>query len=77
VLIQLNDDGDFKNRKIVLAEALIESVIKDCEIKDFKEIKKFKGKDLKNTICNHPFLSKICNNRAGNRYRSLCTKSWT
>ena len=56
VLIQLNDDGDFKNRKIVLAEALLESVIKDCEIKDFKEIKKFKGKDLKNTICNHPFL---------------------
>ena len=56
VLIQLNDDGDFKNRKIVIAEALIESVIKDCSIKDFKEIKKFKGKELKDTICNHPFF---------------------
>jgi len=56
VLIQLNDDGDFKNRKIVVAEALLDSVIKDCEIKDFKEIKKFKGKDLKDTICNHPFF---------------------
>ncbi|MDA8701969.1 isoleucine--tRNA ligase [Candidatus Pelagibacter bacterium] len=56
VLIQLNDNGDFKNRKIVIAEALLESVIKDCAIKDFKEIKKFKGKDLKDTICNHPFL---------------------
>ena len=33
VLIQLNDDGDFKNRKIVIAEALIESVIKECSIK--------------------------------------------
>jgi len=56
VLIQLNDNGDFKNRKIVIAEALLESVIKDCAIKDLKEIKKFKGKDLKDTICNHPFL---------------------
>lgn len=56
VLIQLNDDGDFKNRKIVIAEALLESVIKDCSIKDFKEIKKFKGKELKDTICNHPFF---------------------
>ena len=57
VLIQLNDDGDFKNRKIVIAEALIDSVIKDCSIKDHKEIKKFKGKDLKDTICNHPFFN--------------------
>ncbi|MDC0850942.1 isoleucine--tRNA ligase [Candidatus Pelagibacter sp.] len=56
VLIQLNDDGDFKSRKIVIAEALLNSVIKDCSIKDFKEIKKFKGKEFKDTICNHPFL---------------------
>jgi isoleucyl-tRNA synthetase len=57
VLIQLNDDGDFKNRKIVIAEALIDSVIKECSIKDYKEIKKFKGKDFKDTICNHPFFN--------------------
>jgi isoleucyl-tRNA synthetase len=57
VLIQLNDDGDFKNRKIVIAEALLDSVIKECSIKDYKEIKKFKGKDFKDTICNHPFLN--------------------
>ncbi len=56
VLIQLNDDGDFKSRKIVIAEALLDSVIKDCSIKDFKKIKKFKGKEFKDTICNHPFL---------------------
>jgi isoleucyl-tRNA synthetase len=47
VLIQLNDDGAFKNRKIVIAEALLESVIKECSINDYKEIKKFKGKDFK------------------------------
>jgi isoleucyl-tRNA synthetase len=57
VLVQLNDDGDFKNRKIVIAEALIDSVIKECSIKDYKEIKKFKGKDFKDTICNHPFFN--------------------
>jgi len=57
VLIQLNDEGDFKNRKIVIAEALLESVIKDCSLEDYQEIKKFKGKDLKDTICNHPFYN--------------------
>ena len=57
MLIELNDDGDFKNRKIVIAEALLDSVIKDCSIKDYKEIKKFKGNDFKYTICNHPFFN--------------------
>jgi isoleucyl-tRNA synthetase len=57
VLIQLNDDSDFKNRKIVIAEALLDSVIKECSINDYKEIKKFKGKDFKDTICNHPFFN--------------------
>ena len=57
VVLQLNDDGDFKNRKIVIAEALLESVIKECNLKDYKKIKTFKGKEFKNTICNHPFLN--------------------
>ncbi|MDA8706602.1 isoleucine--tRNA ligase [Candidatus Pelagibacter bacterium] len=57
VLIQLNDDGDFKDRKIVIAEALLDSVLKECSIKNYKEIKKFKGKDFKDTICNHPFFN--------------------
>ncbi len=57
VLIQLNDEGDFKNRKIVVAEALLNSVIKECSIENYKEIRKFKGKDLKDTICNHPFFN--------------------
>ena len=56
LLIEINDEGDFKNKKIVLAEALLESTIKDCDIKKYKKLKKFKGKDLKETICNHPFL---------------------
>ena len=55
-IIQLEDDGDFKNKKIVVAKELLESVIKDCEVNNFKEITKFKGKEFKGTICNHPFL---------------------
>jgi isoleucyl-tRNA synthetase len=57
VILQVNDEGDFQNRKIVIAQALLESVINECEIKNYKEIKKFKGKEFKDTICNHPFLN--------------------
>ncbi len=55
-LIQVNDEGDFNSRKIVIADALIDSVVKDTKIQSFKKLKNFKGKDLKGTICNHPFL---------------------
>ena len=56
LLIQIKDNGDFKNKKIVIAESLLNSVIKDCEIQEYKNLKKFKGKDFKDTICTHPFL---------------------
>ena len=56
VVLQLNDDDDYKNRKIVVAEALVDSVVKDCQIKDYKKLHTFKGKEFKNTICNHPYL---------------------
>ena len=56
LIIQIEDDGDFKNKRIVIAEALLKSVIKDCDIKNYKEIKKFNGKEFKDTICSHPFL---------------------
>jgi len=56
LLIEINDEGDFKNKKIVIADALLNSVIKDSKIQSFKKLKNFKGKDLKGTICNHPFF---------------------
>ena len=56
LLIEISDDGAFRNKKIIIAEALLDSVIKDCEIKNYKNLKKFKGKDFKGTICNHPFM---------------------
>ncbi len=57
LIIQITDEGNLKNKKIVIAEALLSSVLKECEIKEFKNLKKFKGKDLKDTICNHPFFN--------------------
>jgi isoleucyl-tRNA synthetase len=54
ILIQINDE-EFKGKKIVIAEALKDSVIKDCNINIFEIIKKFKGNDLEDTICQHPF----------------------
>ncbi len=56
LIIQINDEGNFNNKRIIIAEALLDSVLKDCKIKEFKIIKKFKGKDLKDTICKHPFF---------------------
>ena len=56
LILQIEDDGEFKNKKIVIAEELLDSTIKDCRIKSYKKIKIFKGKEFKDTICNHPFL---------------------
>ena len=56
LIVEIKDDGDFKNRKIVLAEALLDSVIKECGIKDYKSLKKFKGKNFKGTLCKHPYF---------------------
>ncbi len=57
LLIKISDHGDFNNKKIVIAEALIESVIKDCDITNYEIIKKFAGKELKDTVCKHPFFN--------------------
>ncbi len=57
IILEINDEGDFKNRKIVIADALLESVVKECELNNYKKIHKFKGKDFNNTICSHPFLN--------------------
>ena len=54
-IIQLEDEGDFQNKRIVIAKELIKSVIKDCAIINFKEIYKFRGKEFEGTVCNHPF----------------------
>ena len=54
-LIKICDEGDFKDKKIMIAESLIESVVKDCNINNHELVKRFKGKELKGTLCKHPF----------------------
>jgi isoleucyl-tRNA synthetase len=39
VQLELNDDSDFKKRKIIVAQALLQSVINDCKIKNYKKNK--------------------------------------
>jgi len=55
-IIKIYDEGDFKNKKIVVAKDLLESVIKECELKNFKIENEFLGKEFKGTVCVHPFL---------------------
>ena len=55
-LLEIDDLEFFKEKKIVVAKNLIEAIIKECEIKNYKEIKTFKGSELVGTICSHPFL---------------------
>ncbi len=56
LIIKINDEGDFKDKKIIVAKDLLESLIKDCEIKSFHIEKEFLGKEFEGTICSHPFL---------------------
>ena len=54
LIIKIEDQSDFKERKIVIAKDLLKSVLDDCKIKKFKKILEFSGKDFKGTVCNHP-----------------------
>ena len=55
-ILEIDDLEFFKDKKIVVAKNLIEAITKECEIKNYKEIKTFKGSELAGTICSHPFL---------------------
>ena len=48
------DTEHFKEKNIVIASDLIKKVSEECNFKDYKILKEFDGKDLKNTICSHP-----------------------
>ena len=54
-IIELNDENEFKNRKIVVAKELLKNVINDCDIKNYKIINEIKGESFRGTICAHPF----------------------
>ena len=55
VIINIEDQTDFKDKQIVVAEDLLKSILENCKIKKFKKVLTFLGKDFEGTICNHPF----------------------
>ena len=57
LVVKINDEGDFKNEKIIVAKDLLESLLKECEIKSYDIEKEFLGKEFAGTICSHPFLN--------------------
>ena len=57
-VIKIEDQSDFKDKQVVVAEDLLKSLIEDCNIKKFTKVLSFSGKEFQGTICSHPF-SKI------------------
>ena len=55
-VLEINELENFKDKKIVVASNLVEPITKACEIKNYKVLKTFKGKDFTGTICFHPFI---------------------
>ena len=55
-VLEIEDLENFKDKKIVVAKNLINSITEECGIKNYKELKTFKGLEFKGTICSHPFL---------------------
>jgi len=55
-VLEISELDNFKEKKIVVASKLIESITKSCEITNYKVLKTFKGKDFIGTICSHPFV---------------------
>jgi len=46
---------ELSDKKIVVAEKLVNTVIESCELGKFKILKSFKGEEFKQVICSHPF----------------------
>ena len=55
-VLEIEDLEFFKEKKIVVAKNLIPSIVKDCGINNYKELKSFKGSEFKGVICSHPFI---------------------
>ena len=54
-LVEISDLEDFKEKKIVVATNLLDSIVKSCGIEKFKILKTFNGTEFEGTICIHPF----------------------
>ena len=54
-LVEISDLENFKEKKIVVATNLLDSIVKSCGIENFKILKTFSGSEFDGTICSHPF----------------------
>jgi len=54
-LVEISELDYFKEKKIVVATNLVDSIVKSCGIKNHKVLKTFKGSEFIETICSHPF----------------------
>jgi len=55
-VLEIEDLEFFKEKKIVVAKNLIPSIVKECGINKFNELKSFKGSEFTGVICSHPFI---------------------
>ena len=56
-LVNVKGLPNFNSDKIIVASNLLKDIVKSCEIKEYQIVKTFKGTELKDTICSHPFLN--------------------
>ena len=56
LILEVNGQHDFEKRKIVISKDLLENVLKNCKIHEYRIIKEFRGKDFEGVVCSHPFL---------------------
>ena len=54
-LVEISDLENFKEKKIVVAINLLNSIVKSCSIEKYKILKTFNGSEFADTICQHPF----------------------
>ena len=49
---------DVGKEKYIIATALVDNVMNEAGIKDYKELQTLKGSDLEGVLCRHPFLDR-------------------
>ena len=56
LIIQILGESKLLNSKIIVAKELLESFVKECNIKDYKILNEVSGNSFQGTICKHPFF---------------------
>ena len=57
LIIQVESESDFKNKKIIVAKDLLNSFLENCKIEKYQKISELQGNVFEGTICSHPFLN--------------------